>query len=127
MRLSFIRVDSEAVTHSYFHANCYILYLYCICSHHSEEAYSSGLMFVSLSFVHFLSMVNITSALNRTAIVWQDVFDFHEKVSGHLTALHNSASMVLVLLLLFVLFLSQLSFQKHTHRHGFSLCFCLFH
>lgn len=33
-------------------------------------------MFVSMS-----SIVNITSALNKTSIVWQDVFDYHERVS----------------------------------------------
>lgn len=34
-----------------------------------------------LFFCFFFSIVNIATALNKTSIVWQDVFDYHERVS----------------------------------------------
>lgn len=39
-----------------------------------------GSDFTKLEAFYIENMVNITSALNRTTIVWQDVFDFHEKI-----------------------------------------------
>ncbi|XP_055011203.1 beta-hexosaminidase subunit alpha isoform X2 [Boleophthalmus pectinirostris] len=38
-----------------------------------------GTDFTKLEAFYMESIVNITTALNRTAIVWQDVFDYHEK------------------------------------------------
>ncbi|KAE8296265.1 Beta-hexosaminidase subunit alpha [Larimichthys crocea] len=39
-----------------------------------------GTDFTKLEAFYIESIVNITSALNRTSIVWQDVFDNHERV-----------------------------------------------
>ncbi|XP_062402986.1 beta-hexosaminidase subunit alpha isoform X3 [Sardina pilchardus] len=39
-----------------------------------------GTDFTKLEALYMENMVNITSALNRTSIVWQDVFDYHEKI-----------------------------------------------
>ncbi|KAK7877019.1 hypothetical protein WMY93_032276, partial [Mugilogobius chulae] len=40
-----------------------------------------GSDFTKLEAFYMESIVNMTTALNRTAIVWQDVFDYHEKRS----------------------------------------------
>ncbi|XP_041966186.1 beta-hexosaminidase subunit alpha isoform X1 [Alosa sapidissima] len=40
-----------------------------------------GTDFTKLEALYVENMVSITSALNRTSIVWQDVFDYHEKHS----------------------------------------------
>ncbi|KAM7414635.1 hypothetical protein PAMA_019449 [Pampus argenteus] len=37
--------------------------------------------FTKLEAFYMESIMNITSALNKTSIVWQDVFDYHERVS----------------------------------------------
>uniref|UniRef100_A0A671V144 Beta-hexosaminidase n=1 Tax=Sparus aurata TaxID=8175 RepID=A0A671V144_SPAAU len=37
--------------------------------------------FTKLEAFYIENIVNITSALNKTSIVWQDVFDYHERVS----------------------------------------------
>ncbi|XP_012674148.1 beta-hexosaminidase subunit alpha [Clupea harengus] len=39
-----------------------------------------GTDFYKLEALYVENIVNITSALNRTSIVWQDVFDYHEKI-----------------------------------------------
>ncbi|KAK7891244.1 hypothetical protein WMY93_023207 [Mugilogobius chulae] len=39
-----------------------------------------GSDFTKLEAFYMESIVNMTTALNRTAIVWQDVFDYHEKI-----------------------------------------------
>ncbi|XP_041966187.1 beta-hexosaminidase subunit alpha isoform X2 [Alosa sapidissima] len=39
-----------------------------------------GTDFTKLEALYVENMVSITSALNRTSIVWQDVFDYHEKI-----------------------------------------------
>ncbi|XP_028287002.1 beta-hexosaminidase subunit alpha isoform X3 [Parambassis ranga] len=38
-----------------------------------------GVDFTKLEAFYMESIVNITSALNKTSIVWQDVFDYHER------------------------------------------------
>ncbi|XP_033940764.2 beta-hexosaminidase subunit alpha isoform X1 [Pseudochaenichthys georgianus] len=43
--------------------------------------------FLKLEAFYMESIVNITSALNKTSIVWQDVFDYHEKIPKD-TVLH---------------------------------------
>ncbi|XP_076025390.1 beta-hexosaminidase subunit alpha [Genypterus blacodes] len=40
-----------------------------------------GRDFTKLESFYMESIVNITAALNKTPIVWQDVFDYHERVS----------------------------------------------
>uniref|UniRef100_A0AAQ5X348 Beta-hexosaminidase n=1 Tax=Amphiprion ocellaris TaxID=80972 RepID=A0AAQ5X348_AMPOC len=40
-----------------------------------------GSDFTKLEAFYMENIVNITSALNKTSIVWQDVFDYHERVS----------------------------------------------
>uniref|UniRef100_A0AAV2L0F1 Beta-hexosaminidase subunit alpha n=1 Tax=Knipowitschia caucasica TaxID=637954 RepID=A0AAV2L0F1_KNICA len=40
-----------------------------------------GTDFTKLEAFYMESIVNMTTALNKTAIVWQDVFDYHEKRS----------------------------------------------
>lgn len=42
---------------------------------------STNINVTNVMFVSMSSIVNITSALNKTSIVWQDVFDYHERVS----------------------------------------------
>lgn len=37
--------------------------------------------FTKLEAFYIENIVNITSALNKTSIVWQDVFDYHERVA----------------------------------------------
>lgn len=39
-----------------------------------------GSDFTKLEAFYMENIMNITTALNRTAIVWQDVFDYHEKI-----------------------------------------------
>uniref|UniRef100_A0A3B3Z9B4 Beta-hexosaminidase n=1 Tax=Periophthalmus magnuspinnatus TaxID=409849 RepID=A0A3B3Z9B4_9GOBI len=46
-----------------------------------------GSDFTKLEAFYMESIVNISTALNRTAIVWQDVFDYHEKIPKD-TVLH---------------------------------------
>ncbi|XP_047453212.1 beta-hexosaminidase subunit alpha isoform X4 [Mugil cephalus] len=41
-----------------------------------------GVDFTKLEAFYMESIVNITSALNKTSIVWQDVFDYHERRSS---------------------------------------------
>lgn len=43
--------------------------------------------FTKLEAFYMESIVNITSTLNKTAIVWQDVFDYHERIPAD-TVLH---------------------------------------
>ncbi|XP_069564829.1 beta-hexosaminidase subunit alpha isoform X1 [Brachyistius frenatus] len=46
-----------------------------------------GLDFTKLEAFYMENIVNITSALNRTSVVWQDVFDYHERIPKD-TVLH---------------------------------------
>ncbi|GAA6221384.1 beta-hexosaminidase subunit alpha-like [Lates japonicus] len=46
-----------------------------------------GADFTKLEAFYIENIVNITSALNKTSIVWQDVFDYHEKIPED-TVLH---------------------------------------
>uniref|UniRef100_A0A672YC14 Beta-hexosaminidase n=1 Tax=Sphaeramia orbicularis TaxID=375764 RepID=A0A672YC14_9TELE len=46
-----------------------------------------GTDFTKLEAFYMESIVNITSTLNKTAIVWQDVFDYHERIPED-TVLH---------------------------------------
>ncbi|KAK5867346.1 hypothetical protein PBY51_011848 [Eleginops maclovinus] len=46
-----------------------------------------GANFAKLEAFYIESIVNITSALNKTSIVWQDVFDYHERIPKD-TVLH---------------------------------------
>ncbi|KAL6106704.1 hexa [Pungitius sinensis] len=46
-----------------------------------------GVDFTKLEAFYMENIVNITSALNKTAIVWQDVFDYHERIPKD-TVLH---------------------------------------
>nr|XP_040018075.1 beta-hexosaminidase subunit alpha isoform X1 [Gasterosteus aculeatus aculeatus] len=46
-----------------------------------------GVDFTKLEAFYMENIVNITSALNKTAIVWQDVFDYHELIPKD-TVLH---------------------------------------
>ncbi|XP_047453209.1 beta-hexosaminidase subunit alpha isoform X1 [Mugil cephalus] len=46
-----------------------------------------GVDFTKLEAFYMESIVNITSALNKTSIVWQDVFDYHERIPKD-TVLH---------------------------------------
>ncbi|XP_038561094.1 beta-hexosaminidase subunit alpha isoform X2 [Micropterus salmoides] len=46
-----------------------------------------GVDFTKLEAFYMENIVNITSALNKTSIVWQDVFDYHEKIPKD-TVLH---------------------------------------
>ncbi|XP_044050135.1 beta-hexosaminidase subunit alpha isoform X2 [Siniperca chuatsi] len=41
-----------------------------------------GVDFTKLEAFYMENIVNITSALNKTSIVWQDVFDYHERRSS---------------------------------------------
>uniref|UniRef100_A0A8C6SJI2 Beta-hexosaminidase n=1 Tax=Neogobius melanostomus TaxID=47308 RepID=A0A8C6SJI2_9GOBI len=44
------------------------------------EKMGFGSDFTKLEAFYMEMIMNITTALNRTAIVWQDVFDYHEKI-----------------------------------------------
>ncbi|KAM6926229.1 beta-hexosaminidase subunit alpha [Lycodopsis pacificus] len=46
-----------------------------------------GVDFTKLEAFYMENIVNITSALNKTVIVWQDVFDYHERIPKD-TVLH---------------------------------------
>ncbi|XP_074488932.1 beta-hexosaminidase subunit alpha [Sebastes fasciatus] len=46
-----------------------------------------GTDFTKLEAFYIENIVNITSALNKTSIVWQDVFDYHERIPKD-TVLH---------------------------------------
>uniref|UniRef100_A0A665W9U1 Beta-hexosaminidase n=1 Tax=Echeneis naucrates TaxID=173247 RepID=A0A665W9U1_ECHNA len=43
-----------------------------------------GVDFAKLQAFYMESIVNITSALKKTSIVWQDVFDYHKRVSKYM-------------------------------------------
>uniref|UniRef100_A0A3Q0QXB9 Beta-hexosaminidase subunit alpha n=1 Tax=Amphilophus citrinellus TaxID=61819 RepID=A0A3Q0QXB9_AMPCI len=42
-----------------------------------------GTDFTKLEAYYMENIVNITTALNKTSIVWQDVFDYHERVTSY--------------------------------------------
>lgn len=57
--------------------------------HFTLKSRFSGYIFINKSRncgllgSYIFSIVNITSANNKTSIVWQDVFDYHERVGAH--------------------------------------------
>lgn len=65
----------------------FILQMYCINIRNRAfvNAVSMGFLCVFMSlFMFFFSIMNMTAALNKTSIVWQDVFDYRERVSRNL-------------------------------------------
>lgn len=65
----------------------FILQIYCINTRNRAFMNAVSMVFLCVFmslFMFFFSIMNMTAALNKTSIVWQDVFDYHERVSRNL-------------------------------------------
>ncbi|XP_061578600.1 beta-hexosaminidase subunit alpha [Cololabis saira] len=71
---SYIHLGGDEVDFSCWRSNPYIRAF--------MQKMGFGVDFPKLQAFYMENIVNITSALNKTSIVWQDVFDYHEQLSS---------------------------------------------
>ncbi|XP_072241321.1 beta-hexosaminidase subunit alpha [Leuresthes tenuis] len=83
---SLFKEVSSVFPDSYFHLGGDEVDFYCWRSNPYIQAFMQkmgfGVDFAKLQALYIEKIVNITSALNKTSIVWQDVFDYNERRSS---------------------------------------------